>query len=313
MKELDTILILDFGSQYTQLIARRLREQKVYCEIHPYNIDLNKFLGRTDNHVLKGVILSGGPSSVLSKDAPELSRETLTKLAGLKIPVLGICYGLQLLCRMFGGKLHRSKERQYGNTKIRVSKKGTLLRDVPAGLTVWMSHGDSIDRLPQGFAETSRSSNGVLCSFENSRSSVYGLQFHPEVEHTQYGRTILRNFAFGICGVRNLFKPASFIESKIDEIRKTAAGSKIICALSGGVDSSVAAVLASSSVGKDLICIHIDNGLMRKDESRKVVDLFRKNFKINLELVDASDLFLKKLKGVTDPEEKRKIIGRTFI
>lgn len=314
MKKTDLIFILDFGSQYTQLIARRLREMKVYCEIQPFSTDLRKFISeKNERFEIKGVILSGGPASVLEKGSPSVSVDDINSLTKRGIPVLGICYGLQLLCSLFGGKLHRSKERQYGNTKAKIVKRGKLFEKVPAQLTVWMSHGDSVDKLPDGFKLTSTSSGGVFCSFEDPRRSIYGIQFHPEVEHTQSGRQILRNFAFGICGVRNLFRSSSFIDSKIKEIRETAAGGKVICALSGGVDSSVAAVLASKAIGGNLVCIHIDNGLMRKDESRKVVDLFRKNYSINLDLVDASELFLKRLKGVTDPEKKRKIIGNTFI
>lgn len=314
MKKLDFILILDFGSQYTQLIARRLRELKVYCEIQPFNIDIEKFLlKRSDNYEFRGLILSGGPSSVLSKNSPEIDKRVLDRIIAAKIPVLGICYGLQLLCSMYGGKLHKSKQRQYGNTSITISKRGKLFKSIPSSLIVWMSHGDSIDMLQEEFSVTSKSSSDVISSFEQVSGLVYGLQFHPEVEHTQHGRTILSNFVFGICGVKNLFMPSSFIDRKVEEIRNTAGGGKVICALSGGVDSSVAAVMAHKAIGKDLVCIHIDNGLMRKDESRKVVDLFRKSYKINLDFVDASELFLKRLKGITDPELKRKIIGKTFI
>ncbi len=314
MKKLDFILILDFGSQYTQLIARRLRELKVYCEIQPFNIDIEKFLlGRSDNYEFRGLILSGGPSSVLSKDSPKIDRNVVENIITAEIPVLGICYGLQLLCSMFGGKLHRSKQRQYGNTSVKILKRGKLFNGIPQSLIVWMSHGDSIDMLPKGFSITSKSASDVVSSFEDVSGLVYGLQFHPEVEHTQHGRKILSNFVFGICGVKSLFKPSSFIERKTEEIRDTAGGKKVICALSGGVDSSVAAVLVSRAVGKDLVCIHIDNGLMRKDESKKVVELFRKNYKINLDFVDASELFLKRLKKINDPEAKRKIIGKTFI
>jgi GMP synthase (glutamine-hydrolysing) len=314
MRKLDLILILDFGSQYTQLIARRLRELKVYCEIQPFSTDLKEYWKeKSTAYNVKGVILSGGPASVLEKNSPRISRAFLDELRESGIPILGICYGLQLLCDIFGGKLHIAKERQYGNTPLNFSEEGLLFKAVPRSIVVWMSHGDSIDKLPAGFRITSKSNSGVVCSFSHKSGLIYGLQFHPEVEHTQYGRKIISNFAFGICKVKNKFKPASFIESKVKEIRETANGRKVICALSGGVDSSVAAVLAAKAIGKDLICIHIDNGLMRKDESRKVVELFRRNYRINLDFVDASELFLKRLKGVTDPEKKRKIIGKTFI
>lgn len=314
MKKLDLILILDFGSQYTQLIARRLREMKVYCEILPYNANISKFLSdREASYRLKGVILSGGPSSVLDKGAPKLSKESIDKFLHSGIPVLGVCYGLQLICSLFGGRLHRSLKRQYGNTPVSVSAGSGMFKGIPRKLTVWMSHGDSIEQLPDGFRADSKSVYGVVCSFHHESLPVFGLQFHPEVEHTQYGRNILSNFAFEICEVKNLFRPASFIENKIKEIKETASGSRVICALSGGVDSSVAAVLAHKALGKNLVCIHIDNGLMRKNESRKVVDLFKKHYRINLDFVDAKELFLKRLRGVTDPERKRKIIGKTFI
>jgi GMP synthase (glutamine-hydrolysing) len=225
LKKLDFILILDFGSQFTQLIARRLRELKVYCEIQPFNIDIEKFLlERSDNYEFRGLILSGGPSSVLSKDSPAVDKRVLDRIIAAKIPVLGICYGLQLLCSIYGGKLHRSKQRQYGNTSIKISKKGKLFKDVPSSLIVWMSHGDSIDRLPEKFSVTSKSSTDVISSFEEVSGLVYGLQFHPEVEHTQLGRAILSNFVFGICGVKNLFMPSSFIDRKVEEIRNTAGG-----------------------------------------------------------------------------------------
>lgn len=314
MNKTDLILILDFGSQYTQLIARRTREQKVYSEIHPFNLNIKKyFKDRSKLYNIKGVILSGGPASVLSKDSPKISKADLDFIVSNKIPILGICYGLQLICHLYKGKLHSSAQRQYGHTKIYIFKDSELFKGIKNQLTVWMSHGDSIDKLPDKFNSSSKSINSVICSFEWEKTKIYGLQFHPEVEHTESGKTILSNFLFGICKVKNLFEPASFIESKIDEIKKTAGKNKVLCALSGGVDSSVAAILVQKAIGENLTCIHIDNGLMRKDESRKVIDLFKKHYKLNLIFVNASDLFLKRLKGVTDPEKKRKIIGKTFI
>lgn len=287
---------------------------KVYCEIIPYNGNVLKYMppGNTAGK-LKGVILSGGPASVLEKDSPQIEKSVVDRLLSMNIPVLGVCYGLQLLCKMFGGRLHRSKQRQYGNTTVKIARRTSLLSNVPALSTVWMSHGDSIHELPSGFFLTAISSAGVTSGFGERSGLIHGLQFHPEVEHTVHGRTILKNFAFGTCGVKNLFRPVSFIKQKTEEIRQQADGRKVICALSGGVDSSVAAVLASKALGKNLVCIHIDNGLMRKNESEKVVRLFRKNFRIELDFVDASGLFLRRLRGVTDPELKRKIIGKTFI
>ncbi len=308
----DIILILDFGSQYTQLIARRLRELNVYCEIQPFNINIENYAASKKHYSLKGIILSGGPSSVLDKGSPDLKESDHLFISSLNVPVLGVCYGLQLIAKRAGGKIHKSKVREYGHTKIRIDK-STLYKSCPAALNVWMSHGDSVSRLPAGYKVTARSSNGHISSFENTEKNVYALQFHPEVNHTEHGITILKNFAFGICKVKHLFKPASFINDKIKEIKNTAGDSHVICALSGGVDSSVAAVLVQKAIGKKLICIHIDNGLMRKDESRKIIELFEKHFKFNLVFADASSLFLKRLKGIIDPEQKRKIIGRTFI
>lgn len=314
MKKTDLILILDFGSQYTQLIARRTREFKVYSEIHPFNLNLKKFLKKIEkSHILKGVIFSGGPSSVTDKGSPKFSKLDLDLLIKKKIPVLGICYGMQLLCSLFKGSLHSSLQRQYGNTKIYTFGDSVLYKGVNTQLNVWMSHGDSTDKMPPKFNATSKSINGVICSFEYPKAGIYGLQFHPEVNHTEFGKKILNNFLFGVCGVNNLFEPESFIESQTEEIIKKAGKSHVICALSGGVDSSVAALLVSKAIGENLTCIHIDNGLMRKNESRKVIELFERYYKLNLIFVNASELFIKRLSGVFDPEEKRKIIGNTFI
>lgn len=268
---------------------------------------------KSKNFTIKGVILSGGPSSVLSKDSPKISKQELDFLVGKKIPVLGICYGMQLLCHIYKGKLSSSSQRQYGQTKIYIFKDSELFYGTGSQLNVWMSHGDSVVTLPEKFKPSSKSLSGVICSFEAESLKLYGLQFHPEVHHTESGRNILYNFLLGICNIKNFFEPESFIETKVEEIRRTVGKNSVICALSGGVDSSVAAVLAQKAIGDKLFCIHIDNGLMRKDESRKVFELFRNHFRMNLELVNASELFLNKLKGITDPEKKRKIIGKTFI
>ncbi|MDQ3020594.1 MAG: glutamine-hydrolyzing GMP synthase [Bacteroidota bacterium] len=314
MKKADLVLILDFGSQFTQLIARKTRELKVYSEIHPFSINIKKFFKeKIKNYNIKGVILSGGPASIMSKESPKISKADVDFIIQNKIPILGICYGLQLLCYLFKGKLHSSLQREYGLTKIYIFKDSELFRGVGNQLNVWMSHGDSIDTLPEKFSPSSKNLAGAVCSFENERMNIYGLQFHPEVHHTESGRNILYNFLFGICKIKNLFEPESFIESKIDEIKKTSGKNSVICALSGGVDSSVAAVLVHKAIGDNLMCIHIDNGLMRKGESRQVVELFEKYYKINLKFVDASELFLKRLKNIFDPEQKRKIIGKTFI
>lgn len=311
-KKLDMILILDFGSQFTQLIARRLREMKVYCEIQPFSFDVISFVEQ-DKYNLKGVILSGGPSSVLDKNAPKINETLLEYFTNNEIPVLGVCYGLQLISFLEGGRIHKSKYREYGHSQIILAKKSSLFEDVKNTSEVWMSHGDSLDKIPKGFTVTSKSRNGIASSIENANKKIYCVQFHPEVNHTQEGRKILKNFAFGICKIRNKFTPGSFVEDKIAEIRSVVKNDNVICALSGGVDSSVAAVLVSKAIGKQLHCIHIDNGLMRKGESKKVVELFKKNFNIKVKLVDASELFLQRLKNVKDPEKKRKIIGKTFI
>ncbi|MBE2254658.1 MAG: glutamine-hydrolyzing GMP synthase [Ignavibacteria bacterium] len=313
MNKTDLILIYDFGSQFTQLIARRLRELFIYCEIIPYNTDLEKYLKDKTEFNLKGVILSGGPSSVLDKTAPMFSDKNFLAIKNLNIPILGICYGLQLLVYNNGGKIHKSKHREYGHTRIKKISKSVLLKNSKSEFIVWMSHGDSIDKMPKDFKITSKSKNRIVSSFDCDGKKLYGLQFHPEVAHTESGTEILKNFAVNICKVKNFFKPSSFINSKVQEIKKLTGNDKVLCALSGGVDSSVAAILVHKAIGKRLICMHIDNGLMRKDESKKIVELFKKHYKINLIFKDASQLFLKRLKGVTDPEKKRKIIGNTFI
>jgi GMP synthase (glutamine-hydrolysing) len=313
MNKIDFLLILDFGSQYTQLIARRTREFLVYSEIHRFDLDIENFLKLNSNLNLKGVILSGGPASLLDKGSPQLSDKNFEYLIKLKIPLLGVCYGLQILAQKFGGEIHKAKMREYGNTKINIFKKSLMFSGIHKALNVWMSHGDSIRNLPDSFRITSKSKNNIISSFENPLINVYALQFHPEVNNTENGELILRNFIFKICKVKNLFKPESFINNKIKEIRNKVKKDYAICALSGGVDSSVAAMLMKKAIGKKLICIHIDNGLMRKDESKKIIEIFRNSFKFNLIFKDASEKFLRRLKGITDPEKKRKIIGNTFI
>ena len=300
----DKILILDFGSQYTKLIARKIRECRVYSEIVSCTSDLS---GLKDDSVLKGIILSGGPSSVYLKNAPAFSKQILDS----GVPVLGICYGLQLLSYHFKGKVGGGKTREYGKTKIRRTSKTKIFDGVNNRLTVWMSHGDHIKKLPKEFRVTSRSENGLISSFENVKDKIYGVQFHPEVHHTEQGIKILHNFLFGICKIRNKWKMGSFIDEKVKEIKESVRDEKAILALSGGVDSTVAAFLVHKAIGKNLICVHIDNGLMRKKESRDIVKYFSK--KLNLKFIDGSKIFLSRLKGISDPEKKRKIIGKTFI
>ena len=300
----DKVLIIDFGSQYTKLIARKVRECRVYSEIVSCTSDLSGLKNDSD---LKGIILSGGPSSVYVKNAPALSNQILDS----GVPILGICYGLQLLSYHFKGKVGGGKTREYGKTKIRRTAKTEILNGVKNQLTVWMSHGDHIKKLPKEFKITSRSENGLISSFENIKAQIYGVQFHPEVHHTEQGIKILHNFLFGICKIKNKWKMGSFIDEKVYEIKEKVGNNKAILALSGGVDSTVAAFLVHKAIGKNLICVHIDNGLMRKNESRDIIKYFSK--KLNLKFIDGSKIFLSRLKGVSDPEKKRKIIGKTFI
>lgn len=313
MNNFDFVLILDFGSQYTQLIARRTRELSVYSEIQPFNIDIEKYLKNKPGYRLKGIIFSGGPSSVLEKNSPYLSKENLQYIYEREIPVLGICYGLQLLCRIFGGEIAKGKVHEYGRAEIKIQSTSALFKGIKKSSNVWMSHGDSVKELPEGFRVTSMSHNRIISSVENKKIKTYGLQFHPEVNHTEEGTGILKNFLFGICGIKNLFKFSSFIKNKIQEVKQIAGGERVLLALSGGVDSSVAAVLLHKALGKNLFCVHIDTGLMRKNESADIIKMMRKNFRLNLTFIDASAVFLKRLKGVENPEEKRKIIGKTFI
>ncbi len=309
----DFILILDFGSQYTQLIARRTREMSVYSEIHPFNINIKKFTQSRKDINLKGVILSGGPSSVFEKDSPLIKESEIKFLTERNIPVLGVCYGLHLLVHLLGGKIEKSKVHEYGHTVIKQTKKNILFEKTNNNFKVWMSHGDSIKKLPEGFKITSLSTNGIVSSFEDRKNNIFGLQFHPEVNHTEFGKEILNNFIFKICGLKHLFKASSFIKEKISEIKEKAGKDLVLLALSGGVDSSVAAVLTHKAIGKQLICMHIDTGLMRKNESRNIIRLFKQNFKLEVKHINASELFLRRLKGIEDPEKKRKIIGTTFI
>src|SRR4030095_11401790 len=300
----DKIIIIDFGSQYTKLIARKVRECHVYSEVIPCTANLTKL--KYDKS-LKGIILSGGPQSVFVNNAPQLADTILE----LNVPILGICYGLQLLSHHFKGKVTGGKTREYGKTRIHITAQSNVLQGVNKNLSVWMSHGDYIKKLPKEFIVTSRSENGLVSSFESAKNRIYGVQFHPEVNHTEQGKKIIGNFLFRICKIRNKWQMGSFIDEKVKDIRYKAGNEKAICAMSGGVDSAVAAFLVKKAMGKNLICVHIDNGLMRKKEKREIVKFFSK--KINLKIIDASKLFLKRLKGITDPEKKRKIIGKTFI
>jgi GMP synthase (glutamine-hydrolysing) len=302
----ERILILDFGSQYTQLIARRVREAKVYCEIFPYNAGLEKVKAFRP----KGLILSGGPSSVYDPGAPLVDKAHLD----LGIPVLGICYGMQLLTHVLGGTVAKSQKREYGRAELRFPKPMGLFAGLDNGgsTTVWMSHGDRIEKMPEGFSSIAHTGNSPCAAMADEKKKFYGVQFHPEVVHTPEGTRILRNFVYEICGCKPSWSMASFVDYSVTEIRKTVGDKKVICGLSGGVDSSVAAVLVNKAIGKQLTSIFVNNGVLRKHEAEKVRETF-KDMGLNLVYVDASEQFLSKLAGVEDPEKKRKLIGNTFI
>jgi GMP synthase (glutamine-hydrolysing) len=305
MQHSETLLVLDFGSQYTQLIARRVRELGVYSEIHPFNISLERV--RSLKPI--GIVLSGGPSSVYEANAPKPPQG----IYELGVPILGICYGLQLIADQLGGRVDASARREYGKASLHIDDREDLFAGLNGSTSVWMSHGDALTKLPQGFEPIAHSDNAPICAIRNPHKKIFGVQFHPEVVHTPDGKKILSNFIFKICRAKGDWSPASFIDNAIHEIRERVGKSKVLCALSGGVDSSVLAVLTHKAIGDRLYCIHINNGLMRKNESEGVVKTFKERFRINFTYVDASDVFLSALKGVADPEEKRKIVGKVFI
>lgn len=301
----EAIAILDFGSQYTRLIARRIRESKVYCEILPFDTPSEELEARN----LKGIILSGGPWSVYASKAPVCDRGVFE----LGVPILGICYGLQLIGHLFGGHVERAARREYGLAELIIEGPSDIFKGLGKELTVWMSHGDHLARLPDGFRVIARTDNSPLASIRHAHRDIYGVQFHPEVAHTPKGREILANFLFEICGCSADWTPGSFIEETVEQIRRRVNNRRVISALSGGVDSSVVALLVHRAVRDQLTAIFVDNGLLRLNEAQLVVDTFRNHFHIDLRFVDASDRFLEKLKGATDPELKRRIIGNEFI
>jgi GMP synthase (glutamine-hydrolysing) len=301
----EKILVLDFGSQYTQLIARRIREQKVYSEIFPFNAPLEKIR----DFKPRGVILSGGPSSVYAQQAPIPDKG----IFNLGIPVLGICYGMQLMAHMLGGIVDRAAKREYGRAEIRIDDDSDLFKNIAKNSVVWMSHGDRIERKPAGFEVLAHTENSPCAAMADRSRRFYALQFHPEVVHTEEGTEILKNFIFDVCKCKPLWEMSSFVDWAVEDIRRKAGNGNVICALSGGVDSSVVALLVHRAIGQKLTCIFVDNGLLRKGEAEKVRETFVKHFHINLTFVDARDRFLGKLSEITDPEQKRKIIGREFI
>src|SRR2546430_9631685 len=302
----EQIVILDFGSQYTQVIARRIRECNVYSTILRYDTPARHIAALKPS----GLILSGGPNSVYAEDAP-LPDQGIFKLG---IPVLGICYGLQILAHFLGGKVEPGQKREFGKGTLTVRDGSSpLFKDLPGTLQVWNSHGDNLTRLPKGFVSVATTENSEYAAIENRAANAYGLQFHPEVVHTPRGREIYSNFVHGVCGCGNDWDMRNYVEQAVEAIRAQVGGEKVILGLSGGVDSSVAAALIHKAVGDQLTCIFVNNGLLRAREAEVVQEVFGRNFRITLLYEDASKLFLRQLKGVTDPERKRKIIGRTFI
>ncbi len=299
------VLILDFGSQYTQLIARKIRELHVYAEIVPYTITIAEITKENPG----AIILSGGPSSLYEDNAPHISDD----LFSLGLPVLGICYGLYAVVNAFHGIINPSPFKEYGRATITLVEESPLFKDLPRTQTVWMSHGDTVERIPETFKTIARSENAPYAAIENREKKIYGVQFHPEVYHTQYGKEILCNFLFTICNFQPTWTMQSFIDAAINDIRNVVKDGTVLLGLSGGVDSSVTAVLLQKAIADRLYCIFVNNGLLRKDEHIKVIERFKKHLHLNLIYADAEEHFLHKLKGVIDPEEKRKIIGKEFI
>jgi len=301
----EKILILDFGSQYTQLIARRVREARVYCEIHPFNMKIQEIKAFGP----KGIILSGSPWSVNTPGAPMVEREVLE----LGVPILGICYGMQLIAHLLGGKVSAASNREYGRAQLEILEADGIFQGLGRVQTVWMSHGDRIERMPPGFDPIARSENSPIAAFRDRERRIYGVQFHPEVVHTRHGKAMLRNFALKVCKCKPRWTMRSFIESATVSLKERIGPEKVICALSGGVDSSVTAALLWRAVGDRLHCIFVDNGLLREGEVQEVTHVFSQTFRANLHFVDARDVFLDRLRGVVDPEVKRKVIGEEFI
>lgn len=303
----EVVIVLDFGGQYNQLIARRVRENHVYCEVHPYNLSLDKIKKINP----KGIIFTGGPNSVYAKNSPLCSKDIFE----LGIPILGICYGCQLTAHLLGGKVATAPVSEYGKTTVNVDNSSQLFHGVDASTICWMSHTDYVEKVPAGFKITAHTPVCPAAAFENADKKIYAVQFHPEVMHTQQGNIMLTNFIKNICQCHGDWKMDSFVQSTISSLREKIGDKKVLCALSGGVDSSVTAALLSKAIGKQLTCVFVDHGLLRKNEAHEVSQVFGPNgpYDLNFIKVDAQQRFYKKLKGIEDPEKKRKIIGEEFI
>lgn len=301
----EVVIVLDFGGQYNQLIARRVREAGVYCEMLPYTTPLNAYKDKN----VKGIILSGGPSSVYANDAPTID----AALFDLGIPILGICYGMQLMAHTLGGEVKTSTLKEYGKRKVILNNPSVLTDSVEPESICWMSHTDQIHKLPDGFLELGKTETTPYAIIGDRDKNFYGIQFHPEVKHTQYGQILLENFLFNVCHCTKNWTMDSFIESEIARVREEVGNKQVLCALSGGVDSAVAAILIHAAIGDQLTCMFVDHGLLRKGERQSVEETFKGQYGLKLITIDAADRFLSKLIGIDDPEEKRKIIGSEFI
>ena len=299
------VLIIDFGGQYNQLIARRVREAGIYCEIVPYTVTMEEVREKNPS----AIIFTGGPKSVNDADAPSVD----DAIFELGVPILGICYGMQLMAVKLGGSVQQGQKGEYGKTEIRLDSEAQLTFELPEDSQCWMSHTYSVDRMPEGFKVIAESDNCPYAAMEDPSRKLFATQFHPEVNHTLFGRELLDNFLFDIAGLKETWTMSSFAKEKIQEIKDQVGDRKVLCALSGGVDSSVAAVMVHQAIGKQLTCIFVDHGLLRKDEGDQVEEVFGKTFDMNIIRVNVQDRFLNKLKGVADPETKRKIIGEEFI
>lgn len=302
----DKIIVLDFGSQYNQLIARRIREFGVYSELHPHTLSLEEIKAFKD---VKGIVFSGGPNSVYEEDAFKCD----PRIFESGIPILGICYGMQMTHYMNGGHVKKCETKEYGRCEINVDTNSLLFKGLPKKQIVWMSHGDQVDELAQGFVKDASSDTCMYAATSDEEKKIYTLQFHPEVKHCEYGNDILRNFVFEVCHAENNWSMQSFIDMEVKKIQETVGNDKVLLGLSGGVDSSVVAALLHKAIGDQLICMFIDHGLLRKGEGESVMEVFGREMNLNLVKIDAKDRFLSKLKGISDPEEKRKIIGNEFV